>query len=80
MTACAGRLGSVEVLPIAPRMGRGAELLILRARKGGRADFQLHAPLILHSGDRHERDGDSYTDTVSGILREGRPMPWPDAR
>lgn len=80
LSACAGRLGSVEVLPIAPRTGRGAELLILRARKGGRADFQLHAPLILHSGDRHERDGDSYTDTVSGILREGRPMPWPDAR
>lgn len=77
LTACEGRLGSVEVLPIAPRSGRSAELLILRARKGGRAAFQLHAPLILHQGDRHEKDGDSYTETASAILRQGISLPWP---
>lgn len=61
LAGCAGRLGSVEVLPLAARTGRAAELVVLRARKGGRAAFRLHAPLILHAGDRHEKDGESYT-------------------
>lgn len=73
--ACAGRLGSVEVLPISARMAREAELVILRARKGGRAAFRLHAPLILHRGDQHKKDGDSYTAEVSDILRNGAAIP-----
>lgn len=60
LAACDGRLGSLEVLPLSPRAGRRAELVILRARKGGRAAFQLHAPVVLHAGERHEKDGDSY--------------------
>ncbi|WP_037316658.1 tRNA1(Val) (adenine(37)-N6)-methyltransferase [Ruegeria halocynthiae] len=71
LSACAGRVGSVEVLPLSPRVGRKAELVILRARKDGRAGFQLHAPLIMHAGDRHEKDGDSYTTQLSGVLRDG---------
>ena len=63
-------MGSIEVLPIAAREGRAAERLILRARKSGRADFRLHAPLILHRGDRH-RDGDQYTPEVRNALRKG---------
>ncbi|CUH49401.1 tRNA1(Val) (adenine(37)-N6)-methyltransferase [Ruegeria atlantica] len=75
LMACEGRLGSVEILPLAARAGRKAELVILRARKGGRADFQLHAPVVLHDGDRHERDGESYTPMVSDVLREGASLP-----
>ncbi|WP_420585204.1 tRNA1(Val) (adenine(37)-N6)-methyltransferase [Ruegeria sp.] len=75
LAGCAGRLGSVEVLPLAARAGRAAELVILRARKGGKAAFQLHAPLILHAGDRHEKDGESYTTQVSAVLREGAALP-----
>ena len=60
LIACNGRLGSIEVLPLAARVGRAPELLILRARKSGRAAFRLHAPLILHEGERHETDGESY--------------------
>lgn len=71
LTGCAGRLGSVEVLPLSPRAARDAELVILRARKGGRAAFRLHAPLVLHEGDRHLTDGDSYTPQVSAVLRQG---------
>lgn len=71
LAGCAGRLGSVEVLPLAARTGRAAELVVLRARKGGRAAFRLHAPLILHAGDRHEKDGESYTRQVSAVLRDG---------
>lgn len=63
-------MGSIEVLPIAARLGRAAERVIVRARKSGRADFRLHAPLILHRGDTHV-DGDQYTQTVRDALRSG---------
>ncbi|CUK00630.1 N5-glutamine S-adenosyl-L-methionine-dependent methyltransferase [Ruegeria denitrificans] len=75
LAGCNGRLGSVEVLPLVARTGRAAELVILRARKGGKAAFQLHAPLILHAGDSHERDGESYTPQVSAVLRDGAVLP-----
>ncbi len=65
------RLGSVVILPLSPRPGRAAELVIVQARKGGRAALRLLAPLVLHEGDRHERDGESYTDRVRAILRDG---------
>lgn len=76
LMACEGRLGSVRVRPIQPRVGRMAELVLLQARKGGRAAFILEPPLIMHKGDRHERDGESYTDEVSAILRNGAALPW----
>lgn len=63
-------MGSIEVLPIAARTGRAAERVILRARKSGRADFRLHAPLILHRGEHH-LDGDQYTPAVRNALRKG---------
>lgn len=63
-------MGSIEVLPIAARTGRAAERVIVRARKSGRADFRLHAPLILHCGAGH-LDGDQYTPQVRAALRSG---------
>jgi len=70
MAALPRDMGSVEVLPVAARTGRAAERIILRARKSGRADFRLHAPLILHRGADH-LDGDQYTDAVRNALRSG---------
>jgi len=29
------------------------------------------APLVLHRGDTHERDGESYVDQVNAVLRDG---------
>ncbi|MGC9417909.1 MAG: tRNA1(Val) (adenine(37)-N6)-methyltransferase [Rhodovulum sp.] len=77
LAAMDARLGSVELLPLAPRVGRPAKLIILRARKGARGTFRLHSPLILHEGSRHERDADSYTPAVSAVLRQGAALPWP---
>ncbi|WP_291730081.1 methyltransferase [Leisingera sp. F5] len=77
LAACSGCLGSIEVLPLVPRADRAAELVILRARKGGRADFRLFAPLILHEGAKHERDGDSYRRQIQAVLRDGAALPWP---
>lgn len=76
LSSCQGRLGSIEVLPLAPRMDRAAELVILRARKEGRAEFRLHAPVILHDGARHQRDGDGYRPEIEHVLRQGAPLRW----
>lgn len=77
--AMAMHLGSLEILPLAPRIGRAAALVLVRGRKGGRADLRLHAPLVLHEGARHDRDGEDYTPPVRAILREGAAMAWGDA-
>ncbi|MEL7090416.1 MAG: methyltransferase [Pseudomonadota bacterium] len=71
MRAVDARLGSLELIPICPRIGKPAELVIFRARKEGRAPFRLHAPVILHAGMRHERDGEDYTPEIQAVLREG---------
>ncbi len=65
------RLGSVVVQPLAPRSGRDAELIILRARKDGRAPLTLKFPVILHQRDRHTQDGEDYTQAVADVLRRG---------
>ena len=67
-------LGSVEVLPLAPRVGRRAERVILRARKNGRGAFRLHPPLVMHEGAAHLHDGDSFVPAVRAVLRGGAPL------
>ncbi|MGZ2256742.1 tRNA1(Val) (adenine(37)-N6)-methyltransferase [Roseobacter sp. A03A-229] len=64
-------MGSIEVLPLSPRVGRRAELVIVRARKNGRGAFKLHAPLVLHAGARHTTDADDYVPEVKAVLRDG---------
>ena len=64
-------LGSIEVLPIAPRAGRDAKLVILRARKGGRGAFKLHNTFIMHAGAEHLKDGDSFVPRARAVLRYG---------
>lgn len=64
-------LGSVEVLPLAPRIGRPAELVILRARKNGRAAFRLLNTFVMHEGAAHGEDGDSYVPALRAVLRHG---------
>jgi tRNA1(Val) A37 N6-methylase TrmN6 len=71
LAACDSRLGSIEVLPLIPRVGKLAQLVILRARAGGKAAFRLHAPLVLHEGGRHGQDAEDYTPVVRSILRRG---------
>ena len=68
-------LGSVQVLPIAPRDGHAPHLFILRARHSGRAPFALRPALVMHQGDAHDGDRDSYTRLVSDILRNGARLP-----
>lgn len=77
LASLGARLGSLQVQPLAPRRGRDATLLLVRGRKGGRATFRLHAPLVLHEGDAHGADGEDYTTAVSRILRNGAALGFP---
>lgn len=70
----AGRLGSLRLLPIAARPGRAPHLFVLQARKGGRAPFRMTAPLVMHAGTRHLRDGEDYAPAVAAVLREAAPL------
>ncbi|MBL8563081.1 MAG: methyltransferase [Gemmobacter sp.] len=69
-----GKLGSASVLPLAPRIGRPAKRVILRARKSGKAPFRLLAPFVIHHGPAHDGDRESYTPKASDILRDGAPF------
>jgi tRNA1Val (adenine37-N6)-methyltransferase len=76
LSALDDRLGSVVVQPLSPRTGRAAKLLLLQARKGGRAAFRLAAPIVLHEGAAHTSDREHYTPEIQAILREGAPFNW----
>ena len=65
------RAGDLSVLPVAPRLGRPAGRIILRARKGARGAFRLLPALVLHEGTAHLRDGDDLTPAARAILRDG---------
>lgn len=71
LLACAQKLGSVAVLPLAARVGQPGLRVILQARKGGGRAFRLLAPFVLHDDAAHDRDRDSYTPVAKGILRDG---------
>lgn len=68
------RLGSIVVLPIAGRPGGAPNLFLLQGRHSGKAPFVMPSPLILHEGDTHTTDAESYTTQVQGILRSGDPL------
>ncbi|MBS0564553.1 MAG: methyltransferase [Proteobacteria bacterium] len=75
LSALSGRAGAIEALPIAPRAGRPASRIIVRARKGSRAPFRLLSPFILHEGPAHLRDSDDFTGAARAVLREGTALP-----
>lgn len=71
LAALAPKMGSALVLPLAPRQGREAPRVILRARKGGKAAFRLLAPFVIHDGAAHDGDRESYTPAANAVLRDG---------
>lgn len=66
-----GRLGSIVVLPIAGRSEHLPNLFLLQGRHSGKAPFSLRKSLVLHDGDRHLADEESFAPTVRAILRDG---------
>lgn len=75
LSALEGRLGAIIVRPIAARAARAPELFILQARQEGRAAFRMAPALVMHEGDSHEGDRESYMADVSEALRNGEKLP-----
>jgi tRNA1(Val) A37 N6-methylase TrmN6 len=56
-------------LPLWPKAGVAAKLMLLRGIKGGRTPFRLSPGLVLHRPDG------AFTDEAKAILRDGQPLP-----
>ncbi len=69
--ALGDKMGAASVLPLAPRSGKPALRILLRARKTARGPFQLLAPFVLHDGPAHTGDRESYTEQANAVLRDG---------
>ncbi|MFD1341995.1 tRNA1(Val) (adenine(37)-N6)-methyltransferase [Litorisediminicola beolgyonensis] len=74
LAALSDRLGAICVQPLAPREGREARLVLVRAAKGGRAPFRLLDPIRLHKGRAHLRDEDDYAPEIARVLRDGEAL------
>lgn len=68
---CDERVGKIEILPIAARVGDDAGRVILRATKGARAPLRLAPPLVMHTGSTHDGDRHSHTARAESALRRG---------
>ncbi|WP_018631353.1 tRNA1(Val) (adenine(37)-N6)-methyltransferase [Neomegalonema perideroedes] len=68
LAALEGGAGSWAILPLAPKSGLPAKLILLRGIKGGRSPLRLAFPLILHQADG------AFTPEAEAILREGRAL------
>ncbi|WP_439154365.1 tRNA1(Val) (adenine(37)-N6)-methyltransferase [Yoonia sp.] len=78
LTALTGRLGSLVVCPIAGRANRPPELFLLQARQEGRAAFRMVPAQVMHTGDAHQGDVESYTPAIGKVLRNGASLDiWP---
>ncbi|WP_417726828.1 tRNA1(Val) (adenine(37)-N6)-methyltransferase [Roseovarius sp.] len=77
LSAMGAYLGSIEILPLIPRRGRAARLILIRGRKGGRAALRLCDGWLLHAGQDHGQDGEDYTSETSDVLRNAAPLPFP---
>lgn len=75
LEALTGRLGSFILRPIAGRTARAPELFLLQARQEGKTPFRMAPALIMHEGDSHAGDQESYTPAVSAALRSGAELP-----
>ncbi len=65
------RVGGIVVLPLAARQGQVAERFLIRAQKGGRQEFCLLAPFVLHTGDAHDGDQENFSPAANAVLRAG---------
>ncbi len=74
LSAMQGRVGDIRIKPLSARVGREAGRVVVRARKDAHGPLKLLPPLIIHQGERHEYDGDDYTDAAREILRDGKPL------
>ena len=72
----AKHFGKVQILPLQPRLGRPATLVLVRATRDSRAGATLLAPFTLHSGEKHTGNRNDYTAAARAIMWDGAALPW----
>jgi tRNA1(Val) A37 N6-methylase TrmN6 len=73
LAACtAAGCGSVTLLPLWPRAGRAAKLVIIRAVRGGRGPMRLLPGLVLHA------PAGGYSAAAEAVLRGGEALALDD--
>lgn len=63
-----GGLGGITLLPLWPKEGQPARIVLLQGRRGSAADGVVRPGLVLH------QPGGRYTEAVERILRSGAPL------
>jgi tRNA1(Val) A37 N6-methylase TrmN6 len=77
LVASLGRqFGDLHILPLAPRIGRAASLVLIRATRDSRAGSHLLAPMILHEGALHTGDRNDYTPEARAVMWDGMGLTW----
>ncbi len=61
--------GGATLLPLWPRAGQEARLLLMRSTKAARGPCRILAGLVLH-------EGDGFTAEARSILWDGAALPW----
>ena len=74
LQALPSNLGSVEVIPLVPRSQKPSGLMILSARKSGRASFKLLPEIVMHKDKKHSKDQPDYTLHLISVLRNGHAL------
>lgn len=69
LTACEGRFGGVQVIPVLPRRDQPAVRVLVQAMKGSRTPFRLLPPLVLH-------EGAAFTPEAEALHRGEASLPW----
>lgn len=60
--------GATTLLPLAPRAGKAAKRVLIRARRGGRGPATLLPPFVLHEADGR------FTAAAESVLRDAAPI------
>jgi len=63
--------GEVHILPIAARIDRAANRVLVRVRTNSSAGAKLLPPMIVHRGEQHTQDGKFFTPLAQSVLNDG---------
>ena len=60
---------AIAMLPLWPKEGRAAKLMLLRGVRGGASPFRVLPGLVLHAADGR------FTAEAEAVLRDAQPLP-----
>ena len=71
LSSLPNHMGSIEVLPLVPRDGSASDLILLKARKSGKAPFIMKPQIVMHTDKSQVYGAEDYTRQIKSVLRCG---------